>query len=715
MAPPTTTWLCPPKWQPLIDWLSASFPYDVAMPCLPGTKKPLFCHSGSSTNSRNNKKQHHHHRKWHWEDLHYFLKYSPAQQPYDIGILLRELCVIDVDCLDLCQELEAKFPVLLTVPCESTRKGKHYYFRRSAKADRCGFYDGRAQVRQGIDFKSVCRTGTSGFIVTAPSQGKSWLRAPWDSAIIVPDIPDDLLAAVAIAHHHPVTANFVFAEDDGQQLLLQVKSNPWLSRFQCLAPLFVDDNDDNDDILATTTNNNSDAAAAAAPTIPIGVGTAQHMEELLWMCDHMRLREWPMHNNNNSLQALRQLADYLGVPSSINALLLSSWHPQSISARLEALDRISPRWAQLAASPGPLVDLPCDCQFEPLDSIRDEQWLFHARDAAIPAYDQVLRPDPLEYAEASLPKPVLSLLHKYPNNVLLAGGAALSIASDCVAEGSDYDLFLWGADSDTAEAIKQDLLLQQPKISVSGQTGNALTVVWQNDDGDGDDDVVIQLITWLFKTPEHVLDSFDLAPCKVALGYFGGPTLALKARAACLESLRHMTCWVDISCWSHASVPRILKYYAKNFDVVIPGLQRKAFRVRDPANFPAEQPGISNLFKVEALAAAQHTNNKERPTYEQLHALLRKHCAGLYRHSAYTELIPTSVFAHVLHVLLTAGKTWLGLIFFGHNNNNTKPPPPQQPPASWKPAPLTGCLMPASPRCSAAFDYSVLRNAAACC
>jgi hypothetical protein len=598
---------------------------------------------------------------------------------------------VDVDDKDTCAALEAHFPVLTSVPCEQTTKGRHYYFKRSAKADRYGYFDGRAQVLPGVDFKTTCKSGTSGFIVVSPSQGKAWLRAPWDVPTI--EIPDALLYAVARPHF--CTVNAVLTFPDGTRLA--VHKDPWLPRCDYIAPLFED----------------SDCLIAPANgTIPIGIGTATVMEELLWMCEHRRLRRWP-----TDLAAIRQMADFLGMPSCIYTLL-STWHPSSPVARTEALDRVCPAWASTAVEPGVLVDLASlkgPLAFVPLQ--RDQQWLFHDKDAALPTYvDDVLRPNPIQYARDSLPAPVLELLERYPN-LLLAGGAALSIATDCVTEGSDFDLFLWGADAAAAEAVRRDLV-SSDGVTVSAQTGAAITVVW------GPDEEVIQLITWLFDSPEHVLDSFDIAPSRVALGCFGEPgNLQLHARTSWVEALRHMTFWVDTGSWSEASVARILKYYAKGFDVVVPGLNRKALQVRDPVTFKVQR-GISNLFKVEALVEkracpfpsyrrlAGRPIDTARPSYDTLHSMLRNTCGNLYKTSAYAELIPVGILARVTKLLAHAGRTWTGL---GRTRGVPKHSSTRQPLERpvWQHAPKNGNLYPSSPRCAAAFKYKVLAEQAA--
>jgi hypothetical protein len=315
-------------------------------------------------------------RPWSWDDVDFFVQHKSHKQPYDVGILLRDLCVVDADSKELCDELEARFPVLTTVPCEVTAKGRHYYFRRSPKADLHGFYDGRAQVTHGVDFKTVCKNGTSGFIVASPSQGKSWIRAPWEAAscCCLPTIPDDLLVAVARPHHQVVDAKLYFPEDGSH---LSVAGNSWIPRFEYLAPFFADDaimaclhadDDDDDDAI-----------------IPIGRGTASTMGELLWMCEHKRVQKWP-----TDLQAIRRLADYLGVPSTVQ-LLLSTWHPSSPCARLEALDRLNPVWASVAVvQPGDMIDCTkeaANLAYVPMHGQRDQQWLFHQRDAAVPAFE----------------------------------------------------------------------------------------------------------------------------------------------------------------------------------------------------------------------------------------------------------------------------------------------------------------------------------------
>lgn len=63
--------------------------------------------------------------------------------------------MVDVDSAEQAAALEARFPVLTTAPRESTKRGKHYFFARSARCDRDGYYDGHGQREKGVDFKTV--------------------------------------------------------------------------------------------------------------------------------------------------------------------------------------------------------------------------------------------------------------------------------------------------------------------------------------------------------------------------------------------------------------------------------------------------------------------------------------------------------------------------------------------------------------------------------
>lgn len=180
-------------------WLRAYYPNDLLMPVRVGSKAPMYKHRNGM---------------WSWKRYDLW-RLGRAQHPdagagpssresvsgnsgMDLAVLLRDLCVIDVDDVKVAQELEERFECLRTVPRQATRQGIHYWFARSELADRCGYYDGRAQRQAAVDFKTVCATGTSGIILVAPSSNKRWIAPPWARhGSTLPPIPDALLDAVA--------------------------------------------------------------------------------------------------------------------------------------------------------------------------------------------------------------------------------------------------------------------------------------------------------------------------------------------------------------------------------------------------------------------------------------------------------------------------------------------------------------------------------------
>eukprot|EP00798_Chlamydomonas_sp_ICE-L_P011815 gene11815-13_t len=127
---------------------------DVLMPAI--QKRPMYKHKNMS---------------WSWNRYKSFKNDNRSHT--DIGVLLKTLCVVDVDSEKMAIELEQTFPYLRYVPMERTAAGRHYWFMRSEMADRCGYYDGPCQTMTVIDFKSVTFRGTSGFIVIARSKNKS--------------------------------------------------------------------------------------------------------------------------------------------------------------------------------------------------------------------------------------------------------------------------------------------------------------------------------------------------------------------------------------------------------------------------------------------------------------------------------------------------------------------------------------------------------------
>ncbi len=77
-----------------------------------------------------------------------------------VGILLKTLAVVDADSREEVTRRETEWPVLHSVPMETTSKAAHYCFRRTTLCNELGLTDG--PLNKQADFKSITGTGTAG-------------------------------------------------------------------------------------------------------------------------------------------------------------------------------------------------------------------------------------------------------------------------------------------------------------------------------------------------------------------------------------------------------------------------------------------------------------------------------------------------------------------------------------------------------------------------
>lgn len=80
-----------------------------------------------------------------------------------------------------------------------------------------GYFDGHAQREKGVDLKTISRNGTGGFVVVAPSTGKSWVRPLWAAPIL--PMPEGLLEAVATPLHMTADVLLSFPDGGGEEFL----------------------------------------------------------------------------------------------------------------------------------------------------------------------------------------------------------------------------------------------------------------------------------------------------------------------------------------------------------------------------------------------------------------------------------------------------------------------------------------------------------------
>jgi len=508
-------------------FLRTNFPKDVLMPVKKGEKSPMFRHKSGA---------------WTWASFNRVrAKHVPNN---DICVILQDLCVVDVDTRELEEDMEERFPVLTWVAKERTAKGAHYWFRRSPQADRDGYYDSHGARIHGVDFKTRCSNGTGGVVVVAPSTGKTWVREP-DVFNIIP-IPFDLLAAVAAPTHVAVTRDFVFLDGDGEPATLTVRH---LSRFSYFEPFL------NDETFATE-------------PIPVPVHRAP-FELMMSLVMSGQLED--ADPTPSKLLAAVRAADMLGLGSEAvrglvaglpfcQADMYSAWPEMWRALHAERVWRRTPP----AEREGPLLrEITEDVTFQPLPR-HDERWLFPgAPTRHAPRTTVVQAPSSPHVLMNELPGFVRGIMQRYP--VVLAGGSVLGLLTG--TPSSDYDLFPIMASDEEASSMVEDVRASLGPEAIVKQTGCAVTIIV--------DEVICQIVLRMYNSPDEVMSGFDIAPCKAGLWVdreTGQPRLG--ATPSWFEGVRRWAFPVDLACWSGATVARTIKYVAKGFDAMLPGLRR---------------------------------------------------------------------------------------------------------------------------------------------
>lgn len=640
----------------LSRFLRAEAPENVLMPAV--DKRPLHRHRDGA---------------WTWAD------FDSAERSTAVGVLLRTLCVIDVDDAALADDLELRFPVLLDVACARTARGRHYYFSRSALCDELGFFDARSPRIAGVDFKTATSSGTAGFVVAAPSPGKAWLRAPWTHALR--EIPDDVLREVARPTLDLADADLTFP--DGSRVAL--RRSPWLSHMEALAPLL-----------------GPDAGIVEGPLVAgVGVEDAGVFGDLVGVLEG-RGRRVPRLLGAEDVRRVRRLADYLGVPARMLRALEPPFGAAYYLADLAGVDR---DWAEASVAPAAdladLADLAgLGVGYRPTAPPGDGRWLFSGF-PRFPPGTPVLRAGPLE-----LPEFVEDCLRTFPGELVLAGGAAMAAACALSADDpdADYDLFVVTGD-DEARA-REILEIVAGWADVACVTGCAVTLRVA--------DLVVQVVLRLHSEASDVVRGFDLAPCQVVVDC-PGPGLPLRARAtrAFLLAVERMAFFVPPAApaWSTSAAARIFRYYCKGFDVFMPGMRRSALRVEPgrargcwPSGYVTRgqarrardglSAGVSTLFALDRIC--RESWPARRPTPSDA----RRVCARLWRGQPSDYTVLDEVHGLLRHALLVVSD----LIF-----------PSAKEPAGLERARFRrahdGPSRPAAPRPEAAFDVAGLRVA----
>jgi hypothetical protein len=608
----------------LVAWLKRDFPRDVLMPVMPGTKRPAMAHKDN---------------QWSWDRWD---RWDGSSRASDVCVLLRDLCVVDIDSAELAEAFEARFPVLKTVPCERTSKGRHYWFVRPQWADAEGFFDGAAQVQRHADFKSVCRNGTSGIVVVAPSEGKAWERRPWSADADLVEVPRDVLAAVA-SPRSSCSSSCLKLHCLAGEVVIERKRCRWTPRMAYFMPFL------------------SGALVIPDDGIPVpALVQPASLSELFHVLDRGSMSgTHPFGVSYATMRDVRRTADFLGLLEQDVARFLVASIPLVSQIDLHHVSPAWAAWAAWAAAERPQIavdaalsaalrysslrrgDAAVEVDDDTLDTFpdrerkqqqrrrTDECWLFSRRvyeSHGLREGDRVLAPDPAAAAEARILQGgaavVLSVLRRFAGRVALAGGAALwCVAADGAnsAKGADsrhdYDLFVVaGSDEDALGIAKEVCVAIRPRRM--HRTPRAITLFCE-----GRKEFVVQVVLRRYARVQDIARSFDVGPCKIAAWYETpfASALTIRAERDFAMCVRHMALWLDLGAWSSSTVARAIKYHHKGFEVFVPFTRREAFRKDGGSNGSSSSSSssallhsVADLFAVEREATERRTQRAER-------------------------------------------------------------------------------------------------------
>jgi hypothetical protein len=354
------------------------------------------------------------------------------------------------------------------------------------------------------------------------------------------------------------------------------------------------------------------------------------------------------------LRQLEVLADMLLASTGVRRAV----HVPSLSRLCFHADlyELSPEWwlvnaeeeaAVRAALPQPLLaidaHLASSLACEPV--AKDGRWLFpHLRTRPTAAAGSaVLAADPVAAVEAALPPLLLQLLRRFADRLLVAGGGVLGAAAVGVEPGSDWDVFVHSTDASGANAVlaamkealegSHDVSVSKGAVTFLPREASGVPTPWERVYGLGaawlpdvvtglpasaplspppgpsaamPPPVALQLVRCLYRDPSQVLQSFDLAPCKVLARFASShrgegvpPILRVEALPAWLAALRRKAFWVDTAVWGTASPSRVLKYVAKGFEAALPGVRREAIFRPPTGDIRKGDGSLRALFEAE--------------------------------------------------------------------------------------------------------------------
>ena len=225
------------------------------------------------------------------------------------------------------------------------------------------------------------------------------------------------------------------------------------------------------------------------------------------------------------------------------------------------------------------------------------------------------------FPEHPLPPVVVDILRQGAGQLVLGGGAALSWVGRWCGRPSDYDFFIYGVTPNDAEHLISQI---SDTHELSHEYTSRFTSTWSVFDTDTGGFIRLQFITKIFIDPAEVLHFFDMNACKVAvLADKTNGELQTWATPTWVECMKTRIIFFDDCIWSNDLPTRLLRYYCKGFDIVLPAETRLLEPEADLSGPIRNFEGKSQILALEfQFRAAQRTKREDNSQLESFRCWL---------------------------------------------------------------------------------------------
>lgn len=120
----------------------------------------------------------------------------------DVGLSLRDgMVVVDADNMEIADMFEEKYPTFNLTAMSTTRKGKHYYFKKTKEIE--SWTTSIRPCGNDFDFDIITNasTGTGSIIVCPPSINKVWVRPLTVTPLLT--LPQEFISWIEENHNRP--------------------------------------------------------------------------------------------------------------------------------------------------------------------------------------------------------------------------------------------------------------------------------------------------------------------------------------------------------------------------------------------------------------------------------------------------------------------------------------------------------------------------------